>query len=93
MLYLLHINKFVISYFIIVPNDIEVSLKSGGERCNATVDRRQRIIISPYYPKDHGLNLDCQWLLKGPVGKTFIFHFEDFKTEDCHDGISIYDGD
>ena len=39
------------------------------------------------------MNLDCQWLLKGPVGKTFIFHFADFKTEDCHDGISIYDGD
>ena len=93
MRYLLHINKFVISYFIIVPNDIEVSLKSGGERCNATVDRRQKIIISPNYPKEYGLNLDCQWLLKGPVGKTFIFHFEDFKTEDCHDGISIYDGD
>ena len=45
------------------------------------------------YPHNYTDNLDCQWVLKAPFGKKFNLHFDVFKTEDCHDGISIYDGD
>ena len=37
-------------------------------------------------------NLDCRWVIKAPLGKRVTLHFDAFKTEDCHDGMSIYDG-
>ena len=84
----------MLKYFILLNSEsIEVSIKSGGDRCNGTIDKRQQRIVSPWYPRSYGPNLDCQWLLKAPLGKKLSLRFESFKTEHCHDGLSIYDGD
>ena len=72
---------------------IEAVVKNGGGKCYHCIDKRKQIIRSPNYPQNYGNNLDCQWVLKAPVGKKFKLHFDTFKTERCHDGISIYDGD
>ena len=64
-----------------------------GERCNNTIDHKQLMIRSPGFPNVYGHNLDCKWLLEAPQGKKIVLKFFEFKTEDCHDGMSIYDGD
>ena len=51
------------------------------------------MIRSPGFPNVYGNNLQCKWLLKAPQGKKMVLKFLEFETEDCHDGISIYDGD
>ena len=69
-----------------------MKLNRGG-RCDNTIDHKQQMIRSPGFPSIYGYNLDCKWLLKAPQGRKIILHFDEFKTEDCHDGMSIYDGD
>ena len=38
-------------------------------------------------------NVECRWIVKAPLGKRITLHFNAFKTEHCHDGLSIYDGE
>ena len=64
-----------------------------GFRCDNTIDRKQQMIRSPGFPNVYGNNLHCKWLLKAPQGKKIVLKFLEFETEDCHDGISIYNGD
>ena len=72
---------------------IEAVVKSGGIRCHECIDKRKQVIRSPGYPQNYDNYLDCQWVLKAPAGKKFKIHFDTFETENCHDGMSIYDGD
>ena len=80
------INKFI--------GQVVATMKQNlGERCSNTIDHKQRMIRSPGFPNDYGHNLRCKWLLKAPQGKKIVLKFLEFKTEVCHDGMSIYDGD
>ena len=68
-------------------------LATTGTGWSSTMDHERQMIRSPGFPKIYGHSLDCKWLLKAPQGKKIILHFDEFKSEECHDGMSIYDGE
>ena len=83
-------TEYLYLFLDLITTTLEHNL---GGRCNDTIDRKQGMIRSPGFPNVYGHNLDCKWLLKAPQGKKIVLHFDEFKTEDCHDGMSIYDGE
>ena len=76
-----------------IADEIEVNNKHlPTTDCADTVDKRSKTIISPNFPNDYRNNSKCEWTINAPPGRRIKLHFEHFKTEDCHDGISIYEG-
>ena len=55
------------------------------------MDRRQQLIRSPEYPNKYPNVADCVWNIY--TIHNITLHFEQFKTEEGSDGITISDDD
>lgn len=49
-------------------------------------------LSSPGYPSDYYNDLRCNYYLSVPIGHRVIVFFRQFRTEDCCDVVTLYDG-
>ena len=60
--------------------------------CEGTYDTLQKLIWSPNYPSDYGINRKCNWKIIAPPGRQLHLEFNSFLTESYFDNLTLYDG-
>eukprot|EP00918_Siedleckia_nematoides_P097666 GHVU01213950.1.p1 GENE.GHVU01213950.1~~GHVU01213950.1.p1 ORF type:complete len:431 (+),score=46.80 GHVU01213950.1:76-1368(+) len=83
--------------FVLVPACFGEFLPFADIACTASRPRNYSQLngdfISPNYPSNYPVSLDCQWQITSPTNNCPVrLDFDDFGTEACCDIVTIYDG-